>query len=428
MLRRASKRCSPIEGTIMFEKMGKKKYAVPLGALCGFLLLMSLLMYPMLRSEPANVPFAILSLDQGAETAAGTVNAGDALVDKVSGAAESQDGEDGAAESPIAWTVFTSQSDFDEAMENSEFYGGVVIPDDFTQTQVAAQAATSQVAAATAQAQAAAASGDAQAAAAAQAQLTQAQEAAQAKPTVQLVTDSAKNASLTQSLQTSLTSMLKDAGIAVETSTVHDADLGNSSASAMLGQLSVAPLLAMSMTGSMIMFLVTRAKAGASRKERAKTFGIQLAYAVGLSLCVAAADMFIACVVGGLDLPLATLLPYQWLCSFSIMALLLGIMNVAFPLGALGMMACMGTMSCAYIAPEMLPAAWLDWVYPWSPAHFVVEGVRQVVFLGAGVVNSDSLSMLAIAATGLVCGLVGALMANGKLASENQPATATAAA
>ncbi len=414
----------------MFEKMGKKKYAVPLGALCGFLVLMSLLMYPMLHSEPANVPFAILSLDQGAETAGGIVNAGDALVEKVSGAQSSEGGEGDASESPIAWTVFTSQSEFDEAVESSEFYGGVVIPEDFTQTQLAAQAASAQVAAATAQVQAATASGDAQIAAAAQEQLSQAQEAAQAKPTVQLITDSAKNASLAQSLQTSLTSTLKDAGIAVDTSAVHDVDLGNSSAGAMLGQLSVAPLLAMSMTGSMIMFLVTRAKKGASREERAKTFGIQMAYAAGLSLCVAAADMFIACVVGGMDLPLMTLLPYQWLCSFSIMALLVGIMNVAFALGTVGMMACMGTMSCAYIAPEMLPAAWLDWVYPWSPAHFVVEGVRQVVFLGAGVLNSDSLCMLVIAALGLAFGLVGVLMAKGEPVSAKQPAAvpATAAA
>ncbi len=372
----------------MFEKMGKKKYAVPLGALCGFLLLMSLLMYPMLHSEPANVPFAILSLDQGVETAGGTVNAGDALVEKVSGAQPSESGEAENSASPIAWTVFTSQSEFDEAVESSEFYGGVVIPEDFTQTQLATQA----------------------------------------KPTVQLITDSAKNASLAQSLQASLTSTLKDAGIAVETSAVHDVDLGNSSAGAMLGQLSVAPLLAMSMTGSMIMFLVTRAKKGASRKERAKTFGIQMAYAAGLSLCVAAADMFIACVVGGMDLPLMTLLPYQWLCSFSIMALLVGIMNVAFALGTVGMMACMGTMSCAYIAPEMLPAAWLDWVYPWSPAHFVVEGVRQVVFLGAGVLNSDSLCMLVIAALGLAFGLVGVLMAKGEPASAKQPAAVAAPA
>ena len=122
----------------MFDKMGKKKYLVPLGVLCGFTLLMSLLMYPMLHSNPANVPYAILMLDQGIETTTGQVNAGQALVDKVSGAQSSQDGEDGegSSDSPIAWTVFTSQEDFDSAMEDSQFYGGVVIPADFTQKQL----------------------------------------------------------------------------------------------------------------------------------------------------------------------------------------------------------------------------------------------------------------------------------------------------
>ena len=247
----------------MFDKMGEKKYLVPLGALCGFLLLMSLLMYPMLHSNPVNVPYAILSLDQGIETPAGQVNAGQALVDKVSGAQAAQDGEDpdGSSDSPIAWTVFTSQEDFDSAMEDSQFYGGVVIPADFTQKQLDAQA----------------------------------------QPSVQIITDSAKNASLSQSLQSSLTSTLEDAGIAVETSAVHDVDPGNSTAASMIGQLSVAPLLAMSMTGGLIMFLVTRAKKGASRAERAKTFAIQLGYAAGLSLCAALADVFIAGVVGGLN-------------------------------------------------------------------------------------------------------------------------------
>ena len=376
----------------MFDKMGKKKYLVPLGALCGFLLLMSLLMYPMLHSNPANVPYAILSLDQGIETPAGQVNAGQALVDKVSGAQSSQDGEDGegSSDSPIAWTVFTSQEDFDSAMEDSQFYGGVVIPADFTQKQLDAQA----------------------------------------QPSVQIITDSAKNASLSQSLQSSLTSTLKDAGIAIETSAVHDVDLGNSTAGSMLGQLSVAPLLAMSMTGSMIMFLVTRAKKGAPRRERVKTFAIQLGYAAGLSLCAALADVFIAGVVGGLNLPLAAFLMHQWLCSFSIMALLLGIMNIAFGLGTVGMMVCMGTMSCAYIAPEMLPQAWLDWVYPWSPAHFVVEGARQVVFLGAGPLNSNSLCMLTFAGIGLACGLIGVLLARGKRAGgeEARPDAAKAPA
>ena len=194
----------------------------------------------------------------------------------------------------------------------------------------------------------------------------------------------------------------------------------------MIGQLSVAPLLAMSMTGGLIMFLVTRAKKGASRAERAKTFAIQLGYAAGLSLCTALADVFIAGVVGGMNLPLVAFLFHQWLCSFCIMAFLLGIMNIAFGLGAVGMMVCMGTMSCAYIAPEMLPQAWLDWVYPWSPARFVVEGARQVVFLGAGALDSSSLCMLAFAAIGLACGLVGVLLAGGKRAEGEEPRPAAA--
>ena len=149
-----------------------------------------------------------------------------------------------------------------------------------------------------------------------------------------------------------------------------------------------------------------------------------------MSLCAALADVFIAGVVGGLNLPVAAFLMHQWLCSFSIMALLLGVMNIAFGLGSVAMMVCMGTMSCAYIAPEMLPQAWLVWIFPWSPAQFVVEGARQGVFLGAGPLNSNSLCMLAFAGIGLACGLIGVLLARGKRAGgeEAQPDAAKAPA
>ena len=366
---------------------GKMKWAMPIGVVLGFTMLMSLLMFPMLNSSPENVPYAILSLDEGVETPAGEVNAGQALVDKVTGA-ESFESEGADEESPLSWTVFTSQEEFDEAMDGTDFYGGIVIPADFTQSQMAAKSAAALAATG-------AASSDAEV----------------ESPRVELVVDGAKNASLSSSLQTQLTATLVAAGIDVETTTVHEADLGNSSAAAMLAQVSVAPVLAVSMTGSMILFMMTRAKKGASRKQRAKTYGLQMGYAVLLSLLVACADLFISMVVGGMNLPIERLLPYLWLCSFSLMTLMLGLMNLAFPLGALGMFAIMGTMSCAYIAPEMLPSVWLDWVYPWSPAHFLVEGVRRVVFLGASPVNTCSAPLVVVALCGLACGVAAMLLA-----------------
>lgn len=49
---------------------------------------------------------------------------------------------------------------------------------------------------------------------------------------------------------------------------------------------------------------------------------------------------------------------------FGIMAMLLGLMTVLFPLGTVGMFVLMATMSVGYIAPERLPVIWHDWVLP----------------------------------------------------------------
>ncbi|MFR1640065.1 MAG: YhgE/Pip domain-containing protein, partial [Eggerthellaceae bacterium] len=94
---------------------------------------MSLMFYPMANMEMKGLPFAVLSLDEGVETPQGTVNAGDTIVENISSAAESEDGED----SPIAWTQVGSQEELDEALENGEFYGALIVPADFSEKQVA---------------------------------------------------------------------------------------------------------------------------------------------------------------------------------------------------------------------------------------------------------------------------------------------------
>ena len=148
----------------MFEKLGKRKFAVPLLVAVVIACVMSVMFYPMANMEMKGLPFAVLSLDEGVEGPQGTVNAGDALVENVTAAADAGDGE-----SPIAWTQVGSQGELDEALENGEFYGALIVPEGFSAGQMAAKQAEAQAALAQAQApaQAAAAQGDGGAAGAA---------------------------------------------------------------------------------------------------------------------------------------------------------------------------------------------------------------------------------------------------------------------
>lgn len=149
----------------MFEKLGKAKYVVPL--LIGIVAacIMSVMFYPMANMEMRGLPFAVLSLDEGVETPQGAMNVGDTMVENITSMAATDD-ED---ESPIAWTKVGSQEELDEALENGEYYGAIIVPADFSAQQMAAKQAETQASLAQAQALMAA-QAQAQAAAAAQAQ------------------------------------------------------------------------------------------------------------------------------------------------------------------------------------------------------------------------------------------------------------------
>lgn len=123
----------------MIEKLGKRKYVLPLGIIIAVACIFSLIFYPMANMEMKNLPFAIVCFDEGVETSEGDVNLGDLVVNKIT-ESTAEEGE----ESPIQWTRLSSQEELDQAMSNNEFYGAMVIPRDFSQRQYDALVETMQ--------------------------------------------------------------------------------------------------------------------------------------------------------------------------------------------------------------------------------------------------------------------------------------------
>lgn len=114
----------------MFEKLGKRKYAVPFAILLLMACLFSLMFYPMAHMELKDLPFAMVSLDEGVETSEGDVNIGSLVADNITQAT----GEDGQ-EMPLAWKSYDSQEALDHALADNELYGAIVVPADFSQSQ-----------------------------------------------------------------------------------------------------------------------------------------------------------------------------------------------------------------------------------------------------------------------------------------------------
>jgi hypothetical protein len=412
----------------MFENMGKRKYAMPLVAIIAVFCVMSLVVYPILNATPKNIPFALLSLDEGAKTPLGNVNMGDALVENLSAGLPVAEGQ----ESPIAFTVLDSQEALDEAMENNEYYGAIVIPADFTAGTLAAKQAETQAALTQAQAlQAAQAQSGADptaaptgtdptaapttaapTGAAPTAAPTGADSAADAvvAPSLTVLINPSKNAMVASTMQSALTTVFYANGIKAEFATVNSVDIGGGAMAGMMsGQMLIMPFVMMTLVTSMLLFYTMRPAKGASRSAKYKAFGRQAAYAVVLSLLVAAAAIAIVTWFGGMNLPVGNAIIFLWIASFCMILLFVGALDIAAPLGVLVVLLVFGCgMSIAMLAPEMLPSLWRDFVYPWVPQHFVGDGLRSIIYRGDSAVNASTLPLVITGCVGvLLLGLAG---------------------
>lgn len=123
----------------MFEKLGKRKVAVPLAFALAISCVFSLIFYPMANMEMKNLPFAILSQDEGVSTSEGDVNLGSLVAENIM-SATAEEGEDPV----IAWSKVESEEDLKAALEENAYYGAIVVPKDFSEQQYQAIVQTMQ--------------------------------------------------------------------------------------------------------------------------------------------------------------------------------------------------------------------------------------------------------------------------------------------
>jgi len=56
--------------------------------------------------------------------------------------------------------------------------------------------------------------------------------------------------------------------------------------------------------------------------------------------------------------------------------------------------------------PEMLPAFYADWMYPWLPMRFMLDGIKDILFYGGGVWNASTAILLTLAGIGVALTLL----------------------
>lgn len=401
----------------MLEKLGKKRYVLPFAVFLVAACVMSLVVYPMVTAEPKGLPLGILSLDEGAESPQGALNAGETIVEQI---LESQDGEETQA---VAWTKYDSRVALDEAVENEELYAAIVIPPDFSQSQIDAKAAEAKAAAAQAEqaakaaaARASAKADDADGASSPNGAATQGDpsggaesgipEAAAGSADIEIpkispltvIVDAGKNPMAASTVETMLTSMLAEQGLAYNLEVVDEADIGGGTLN-MAQQFTVLPVFVMSMICSVALFAATRTAKSAPRSQRWKAVGVQAALILVLSWLIGFGTTAIV-ETSGLSIPSLDTGLFLWLASFCLMLLFVGCLDIATPLGAVVILGCFACgMACGNLPYELLPTFYQDWFYPWVPQHFIGDGIHQIFYTGATAANPASEGLIG---TGLV--------------------------
>ena len=367
----------------MLEKLGKKALVAPFAIGIVLCCILSLAISPMLRADPHNVPFAIVNLDKGAVTIAGNSNIGETLTNNLISGETSLggSGEDSPANSmtdAISWTQLSSEEELLTELDNNGYYGGIVIPANFTSQQMSSAVGLSSA------------------------------------PEITVYLNKGKNPQMASTMQTTLAAGMLKAGIACDIQLVNDATLGDGTMSdTMAIQMLVMPLFMMTMICSIITSLLFWHKdvTGLRKKNVGIAAVAQVGFIVAVSAVIAGLALFVDTVAGGLSLPLAQVYLFCWMACFCCMLCFVALCNMALPLGAL---VAIGTfalgMGTAMLGPEMLPSFWADWICPWAPQAHIGNGARTIIYFSRIPNISDLLPLFGFAATGVIVLVAAALL------------------
>lgn len=336
-----------------------RPFLVVIAALAAGLLLVA----PMAAMEPRDLPIAVVNLDEGIETPQGAVDAGDAVVETVTA-----DDSDGL----IAWQALDSQDELDDALEDNEIYAALVVPADFSESQVLAQQGAGEASAVT------------------------------------LIINEGKHPMVTAQLSSSLGSLADGTDLTIETEAYHEIPDAVGLSATILPMVFMLLVYIASYAGGIVtrsafpldVSQTERSTAGA----RARRAAIQLVVAaLAAVLAGLGAASALALLAPDVDFAFGAAVGFLALASFALMTLVIGSINwagmagMAVPIAIL--LLGLGTANLPY---EFLPSFWQDWIHPWNPLRFLADGARALLYQDAGWWNASTLPLIITAVVGVV--------------------------
>lgn len=326
-----------------------KKWLKPILVLVGVLVIVTVLTFPMLNMEVKDIPVGIISLDEGAVTPAGEGNAGKEITSQITA----------ASNGVVDWKQPQTEKELNESLKNSDYYATVIIPKDFTVSNLSG-----------------------------------------AVNSIQATINEGKNPMVSMALNTMLASLAQGSGLKLDINIINPI-----SQYGILGMLLPMLLMLMTFIPSLVtgFFATTALPLKGTAATKLKTYLLQMIYLVILALATGFFVSGISRAVTGLELDIVKIGLYLSSISFAFMALVNGSANL---LGKKGLVIPiiiiilgMGTVTIPF---EYLPSGFQLFVASWEPMRYMSEGIREILYQRVGLWNRGTPAIITVAVVGLI--------------------------
>jgi len=373
----------------MFEKMRTRPWPAICIAIIGLALVFTLITLPMAYSKPKEMPLAIVSLDQGIiAPEQGAINMGQTIMNTITNGTTSN------TQAIVKWTILDSEEAVIAGFNKQEYYAALIISADYTVKALSLQNATPQ------------------------------------RPNINIIVNQGKNNNaatvcetmllgitnvLKTQMQSNILQALQQSGQAIsdiqsqvlinpiDVSVSYMNPVGNNSANGMGQSLIFIPLWVASIAGAVLIYqLFGKFKENTTKPSITKKYGLQIAAALLGCLLAGFTVAFIGAVIMQLSFSFMTVALFLSLASFCYMLMVLAVLNWMDMGGmAIFILILLMGMTLLNLPYEFMPTIYQDWIYPWIPMRFTVEGLRDIFYFGAGIWNSATPVLLSIGAVSL---------------------------
>lgn len=342
----------------------------------------SLTLFPSVQPTPKNMPIAIVNEDEGGTIPQkGSIQMGNQMVDAMKDRMKQED------EPAVQWVEVKSKKAMLKGMDEQKYYGALVIPKDFTAKQLSLQTPKPQ----SAELQLYSNQGMNGMAAAASLQILNGIVDQMNQKAQQKVMEGLEEQ---QAMLTPKQAMVIATPLIKNVEMVHEvgANSGNGNAPTLLFQ----PLWIATLLFTALLFLASR-KADATniqhniaRKLEQILLGAIAAFFIGFSLTWLAQSM--------LDMHIPNFLGtalFLTIVSFSFFLMILAVLSLVQIKGiALFVLLLFFGAPLLPMAPEMMPTFYANWIHPWLPMRFMIDGLRELFFFEQKIVWSGPVAIL----------------------------------